>query len=261
MHNFFPCFKLRGGGANVRTSHTLRHMFPSRLPPMFTRRSAFSLIEILAVMAILTTLSVVTIPAIQSLRSAGSVDHAISDLFGTFEMARAHAMASRTYVRVLLTSLPASGGRTSPSTVALVIYSADGTIRNTDMSDTAAWPALSRPLVLDNLGITGAVQGAGNYSTAGDATPAGSNVTGSMMSPFQRQVSSGLGKITFDQVIQFGPNGEARVGFDQPARHISLALARAGLNGQISSTANAFILRVSGANGSIAVLRDDKITH
>lgn len=235
-------------------------MSPESLTPIFQRRHAFSLVELLAVMAILATLSAVTIPAVQSLRGAGSVNGAISELSGTLEMARAHAMANRTYVRVLLASVPAGNGRVNPSTVALVVYAADGSSRNPDMTDPVAWPALSRPLVLDSLGISNSLQGAGNFSTASDATPSGANVTGNIMSAFQREVSS-FGRVTFDQVIQFGPNGEARVGFDQPARHISLGFAELDSDGQASRVENAFILRLSGVNGSISVLRDDKIAR
>jgi prepilin-type N-terminal cleavage/methylation domain-containing protein len=235
-------------------------MSPASLTPIIQRRHAFSLIELLAVMAILATLSAVTIPAVQSLRGAGSVNRAISDLSGTLEMARAHAMANRTYVRVLLASLPASGARVTASTLALVVSPSDGTTRNSDMSDPSAWPTLSRPLVLENLGLSGSLQGAGSFSTAADATPAGSNVTGSLMPAFQRGVSS-FGQVTFDQVIQFGPSGEARVGFDQPARHISVGLAQNDASGQPTREDNAFILRLSGVNGSIAILRDDKIAR
>lgn len=235
-------------------------MSPESPLPSIRRRHGFSLVELLAVMAILATLSAVTIPAVQSLRGAGSVNRAISDLSGVLEMARVHAMANRTYVRVLFTTLPPGNGRVNPATVALMVSAADGSMHNGDMTDSTVWPALSRPLVLDNLGISDSLQGAGGFSTGTDATPSGGNVTGEMMPAFQRQVPS-LGTVTFDQVIQFGPNGEARVGFDQPSRHISLGLAQRGANGEASRTENAFILRLSGVNGSITVLRDDKIAR
>lgn len=235
-------------------------MFPLLLTPTIRRRRGFSLIELLAVMAILATLSAVTIPAVQSLRGSGSVNRAISDLSGALEMARVHAMANRTYVRVLFASLPAGNGRVNPSTLVLMVYAADGSTHNADMTDPATWPSQSRPLVLDNLGISDSLQGAGGLSTTSDATPSGGNVTGDMMPAFQRKVSS-FGQVTFDQVIQFGPNGEARVGFDQPSRHISLGLAQMGANGEASRVENAFILRLSGVNGSINVLRDNRIAR
>lgn len=230
-------------------------MSPSR--KSHSGRRAFSLIELLTVTAIVATLSMVTIPAVQSLRGAGSVNRAIADLSGTLELARTHAMANRTYVRVLLASVDPAGGRLNPGTVALVVYAADGSTRSADMTDPAAWPMLSRPLVLENLQVADGIQGAGGISTVADATPSGQNVPGELMSAFGRSVP-GVGTVQFDQVIQFGPNGEARVGFDQPARHIKLGMSRPDASGP--AAANAFALRISGVNGSINVLRDDRIS-
>lgn len=221
-------------------------------------REAFSLIELLAVTAIVAMLGVVTLPAIQSLRGAGSVNRAIADLSGTLELARTHAMANRTYVRVLLAPIGPAEGRLNPGTVALVVYSADGSSRNPDMTDTTAWPMLSRPLILDNLAISDSIQGAGGLSTAADATPSGQNVPGDLMTAFPRAVP-GVGTVQFSQVIQFGPSGEARVGFDQPARHIKLGIARPGESGP--ALENAFALRISGVNGSVNILRDDRISR
>jgi hypothetical protein len=127
-----------------------------------------------------------------------------------------------------------------------------------DMRDASAWPALSRPILLENMRISDAIHAVGTLSTTADATPSGQNVGGQTMQAFPRRVAS-LGDVTFDQVIQFGPNGEARVGFDQPARHIRLGIAPVANGTELP--ANAFLLRVSGVNGSVAVLRDNAIAR
>lgn len=227
---------------------------PSSFPKPLRRRVAFSLVEILSVMAIIVALSAISVPALQSIRGGGNVNKAVADLSSTLELARTHAMANRVYVRVLLGEVPAGGSQVLPSIVALPVFSADGTLGG-DMADVEAWPALGRPLVLENLQIFDSMDGVTPLDTSGDVTPLGVNVQGEFMDPVTRSVP-GRGALTFAGVIQFSPSGEARVSFDEPARHIKLAIDQpAAGNGQEALKKNPFILRLSGMNGSIRILR------
>ncbi len=86
----------------------------------------FTLIELLSVMAIVILLASVSMPALQALNGAGSVAKAASDLSEALELARAHAMSRRTYVRVGFASIAPRADATVPLTVVAVIASVDG---------------------------------------------------------------------------------------------------------------------------------------
>lgn len=219
-----------------------------------TRARAFSLVELLAVMAILATLSAVTIPALHSLQSGNTVNKAVADLSATLELARTYAMANRTYVRVVLSQIPAGGQKTLPTLIALPLYSADGTATG-DLTDSTQWPALGRVVALENLSLFDTMQGASPVDTRSDVTPLGANVSGTVMPSFNRTLP-GWGAVSFTGVVQFSPSGEARVCFDEPARYIKIAVDQLVPGSATQALRkNPFILRLSSVNGSIKVLR------
>ena len=215
------------------------------------RVGAFSLIELLSVMAVIAALSAVSIPAISSLKGGGSTNKAVADLSSTLELARTYAMANRTYVRVILGEAPASGNRMQPSIVVQSIFAANGTPAG-DMTKADEWPALSKPLMLDNLKFYNGMQGASSVvDTKDDVTPMGN------VSSFSRSIPGNSGQ-TFTGVIQFSPSGEARVSFDEAARFIKIGIDQP--NGAVGLQKNPFILRLSGINGSIKILRAGELT-
>jgi prepilin-type N-terminal cleavage/methylation domain-containing protein len=231
---------------------------PQTSPRQHRRLSAFSLIEMLAVMAIIVALSAVSVPAIQSVKGGSTVNKAVADLTSTLELARTHAMANRTYVRVLLAEAPAAGSQLLPQLIALPIYSANGSASG-DMTQPNEWPALSKPLVMDDLKVFDSMQSSSPVNTASDVTPMGSNLQGTFMAPISRQV--GNRTLTFKGVIQFSPTGEARVSFDEPARHIKIAVDQPMAGNTVEGRKkNPFILRLSGMNGSIRILRAGEVT-
>lgn len=233
--------------------------YPLQISSRQHRRStAFSLIELLAVMAIIVTLSAVSVPAIQSVKGGSTINKAVADLSSTLELARTHAMANRTYVRVLLAEVPAGVNQMLPQIIAQPIYSANGTASG-DMSVATEWPALSKPLVMDDLSLFDTMDGSAPVNTSSDVTPMGLNVLGAKMAAVSRQI--GNRNLNFTGVVQFSPTGEARVSFDEPARYIKIALDQpvAG-NTTAGRKKNPFILRLSGMNGSIRILRAGEMT-
>jgi prepilin-type N-terminal cleavage/methylation domain-containing protein len=233
--------------------------YPLQIPLRPCRhKAAFSLVELLAVMAIIVALSAVSVPAIQSVKGGSNVNKALADLSSTLELARTHAMANRTYVRVLLAEVPAGGNSLFPQLVALPVYSANGTASG-DMALTEEWPALGKPLVLDDLKIFDTLDGATPVNTSGDVTPMGANLQGAKMANVLRPIQ-GRGSLTFTGVIQFAPTGEARVSFEEPARYIKIAIDQPQANGAAGRKKNPFILRLSGMNGSIRVLRAGELS-
>ena len=221
----------------------------------------FSLVELLVVMTIIGILSAMSGPLISSLTGAGTVNKAIFDFSGTLQVARAYAMANDTYVRVAI-----SETSDHSQVVVLPLYSADGTLSAGsanpaagDMADPALWPAMSKPLTLENLGIFNAINAA-SPATASDALPSDS------AAGFSRTLAGAA--IAFQWVIQFTPSGEAAVltsysATPAPARYIKIAMDRpAPANTSIplsslnsSAPQKQFILRLSGVNGSVSILR------
>jgi len=72
------------------------HKIPTN-PPF---RRAFTLIEILVVVCIISILLAAVVPAFNTINAARSVDRAVSDVANILELARAEAMATRSYVYV-----------------------------------------------------------------------------------------------------------------------------------------------------------------
>lgn len=239
---------------------TLLNWFPPRKIPSLSRRrsclrgaSAFSLVELLVVVGIISILLVMGAgPALNSISGAGSVNRAITDVSGSLEFARAHAMANNTYVRVAIATLGSSATSPGPRTVLITIASADGTLETasaTDMQNPERWPMLGRPQVLDNILVFDSIDGS-TPDTSSDRLP-----SESVIPSFSRNVGGGSSP-DFQYFIQFSPNGEAGIGHAYPERHVKLAFDQPN-PGDIGSPRdqNPFILRLSGINGTVTLLR------
>jgi type II secretory pathway pseudopilin PulG len=221
-------------------------------PDSKTAPSAFTLVELLAVVAAITTLTAVSMPMLRSLSRETSVAKAAANLALTLESARAYAMANNTYVRVAL-------GRCeqglSSATAVLCLSSADGSLSAdsaSDMNDSRKWPLLGKPIVLEHLNIYGSEKSfdAVYPNTMGDATPDAHG--DSQIERFERRLN-GLGNVNFSSFIQFNPAGEARVLKTEPVRYIKIAMDREQKGA--SGKQERFILRLSGINGVVSVLR------
>lgn len=226
--------------------------FRDSLSTCGTRFRAFSLIELLGVLGILAMLSVVAGPALRSLGMAGDINQAIADSSRFLELARMHAMANNTYVRVAIARVAGPGGRLNDGTILVAMSSADGAVgADDDMADAAKWPMIGRPLILANLAVDDELD---TSVTTADVTPSGGNVQeGTLITPVSRVVpGQGAVPVTFSSFIQFSPSGESRVARDEPARNIKLAFQQVA-----GSRENPFILRLSGSNGGISILRKE----
>jgi prepilin-type N-terminal cleavage/methylation domain-containing protein len=221
-------------------------------------KQGFTLLELLVVMSIIVVLSGLSVPAIRSLNMAGGVNRAASDLSGTLDRARTYAMSNATYVRVALGEVTDSAGKVT--TVVTTLYSSDGSDGG-DMSQSSDWPALGKSVLIDDMLVFDSLD-ATVPNTGNDATPAGKNVTGTPIASFDRRLPGvSSGQVTYTAVIQFSPNGSASVAEDEPARYIKIAMDRPKPGNQSEAEArNPFILRVSGINGSINVLRAEAMS-
>lgn len=221
----------------------------------------FTLLELIAVMGIMAVLLAVSGPAIHAIKGAGGVTKASADLARSLELARVYAMANRTYVRVGISQRDSINGRQIPSLVILTSFSADGSDQG-DTSDAAKWPALGKPLVVDNMRIFDSLNAA-QPNTQNDVTPSqdSSDNSGTLIGKFSRTVPGfGASLLNFDYAIQFSPNGEARVCTDEPARFIKIGLDEPDpADDQAPRNKNPLILRLSATNGGINILRKESM--
>ncbi len=220
-------------------------------------RRAFSLIELLCVVCVMTLLAVLSGPALRALQNAGAVNKAIEELSGTCAVARLYAMTHHTYVRVGIAQVAAGGLRRVPSTIVIMLYSADGTLANDDatgMADNSKWRLINKALVLNNICVYDSLN-ASTPDTVDDAKPSATDIAS-----FTRKVGD-LGTCTFSAIIQFNAVGEARVSRSEPSRYIKLGMdqPRQASTPDIRRDENPFILRLSGINGTVNILRKENL--
>lgn len=208
---------------------------------------AFSLVELLTVIAVIAVMTAASGPALQALKSSGGVNKAITETSRTFEYARIYAMSNHTYVRVGIGQTAASGVNLTPSTVLIAIYSVDGTLdadTASSMTDSTKWRPLVKPVIMDNLTVSNSLAVTKTLDSSEYVSPDKTDV------PHPVTFKAGdRGTVSCESFIQFNPNGEARVVRGEPARFIDLAVDKA------SGSANPFVIRMSGLNGSINILR------
>ncbi|MEM6821325.1 MAG: prepilin-type N-terminal cleavage/methylation domain-containing protein [Verrucomicrobiota bacterium] len=221
------------------------------------QREAFTLVELMTVIAIGGILLALSSFAIVGINGGQSLNGSISDLKSTLENARAYAMANNTYVRVAIGEVQPPASKYT-ATIVMPIYSTDGTLDHDtaiDMEDTLKWAFLGKPVILKSLLLYDFDTAASaSITTNEDAFPLDSNIskiTGRKI-PFIQDTTP-----RFDAFIQFNPAGEARVNTELPTRHIKLSFDQPDDQGHQRLNQNPFILRLSGMNGTVSVLRKE----
>jgi prepilin-type N-terminal cleavage/methylation domain-containing protein len=217
--------------------------------------SGFTLVELLTVVAIVLILSAASNWAIQSLSSAGTVDRAISDLSESIDFARTYALANHTYVRAVFAQVPATSARPAPTTLVILISPVSGELDaandTLNMADPSKWPTVAHPIMLSNLLMNGALN-ATEPDTTQDAIPNQSDMVSTTAS-FTRKVGTISPDPTFSSCVQVSPAGEIQVLQGTPVRFIKMAFDKPTPQNGV----NPFIVRVSGINGSVNILRKE----
>lgn len=210
----------------------------------------FTLVELLVVLTIMGVVVGLSVSALQGLTGAGSIDRSITDLSGALDLARSYARANHTYVRVGLGQAAPGPTSPTPSVAVVMLYSSDGELdaaSPTNMVDSGQWPQVCPPIFLRNLVFSDSLNGA-NPNTTLDAVPSQTNI-----GPLTPQNPPSIAGITFSNFIQFDPGGEAQVSTAQLARNIKIGLDKPAPQQGV----NPFILRLSGMNGTIVVIRKE----
>jgi prepilin-type N-terminal cleavage/methylation domain-containing protein len=223
-----------------------------------SRREGFSLVELMFVIGVISLLTMISGPVMGTLQGSRTVDRMSVELSQKVEGARIYAMANNTYVRLALGRADATSGRGLPATVVLAMGAADSTLSaNTgaDMANSSKWIPLGKPLTMDNLCAYDALLNASNPSTADDATPSDTDIAS-----FSK-VIPGMGTVTFSSFVQFNPAGEACVVQGQTARYIKIACDQPVQPNDLATARNKnpFIIRISGVNGRVDILRKENM--
>jgi prepilin-type N-terminal cleavage/methylation domain-containing protein len=236
-------------------------MKPQRLLPR-PDASAFSLIELLSVVAIVGLLASISMPALSSMARGGDTNHAVSGVAGTLDLAREYAVSRNTYTWVVFA--PDPGTSTGGNLYAVILASQDGS--NTSDGVTS--------VDLDAASTYNLAAGAGNIAVVqrvavfpnvvledltSSPAPAGpSTVDPNAKVRFRLPTSSAKANSfinnnpSVQRVVQFAPNGQARVSGSM-AQLIELGVKP--LKGAVRDEANAAAIQVSGMTGRTQVYR------
>jgi len=232
----------------------------------------FTLMELLVVVTIMGVLMGASIPAINGLKSSGDFNRNLFNLAGTLEQARSYAMANNTYVYVGIEEIdggkPVANGNTSGTGRVMVVVKAskDGTrgydINNPSATDDNTFDSSLSPLgkmvVMDNMSLAQS----GNLSSQnGMIRP---NLDSASYDLAQNNADSAKEVIwkptnlTFSKVIQFDPQGIARIQTDSngdtvpPLIEIGL---RESKGNTVLSKGQQAALQIAGVTGAVRVYR------
>ncbi len=200
---------------------------------------AFSLVELLAVVAIIGVVMAFLVPAYTSIKTANDLVQATNGVAGVMERARTYAMANNLYVYVGIAEVNADapadrvpqtpatstgGGRVAVAAVAV----RDGT-RGYDLLSSLPSPAwadynrgaglipLGKLEVYENIHLAGSLGTIPGTGSMARPPVSGAYILGNpackSITPFSWPLATDLGKgqYTFDKVIQFDPQGVARI--------------------------------------------------
>jgi len=257
---------------------------------------AFSLVELLVVVSILVAVMALLVPAFSGIKGGGDLTKAAYDITGTLDQARAYAMSNSTYVFVGFAEVDASVDSSAKPQVATgaapygrvavaVVASKDGTKHYADAvsQQGADWQAnygdstkpeykgahlvaISKLQHFENLHLSGTlpVPASGAMARPVVATPyILGNADCSSQTPFTWPLGSLLAvasgyQYRFDKVIQFDPQGVARIIYgnngDSITQWMEVALQQTHGNA-VSTGSNVAAIQIDAMTGATAIYR------
>jgi Tfp pilus assembly protein FimT len=255
------------------------------LPKLRERASAFTLLELLIVVGIIGLLLVLIAPAFTYIKGGTDVTSAAYTIKGALDTARTYAMANNTYTWVGFAEVDSSvdpsvtpqvttGARPYGRVAVAVVVSKDGTrgydITNTSLP-TPAWTnynnganllAVGKLQRLENAHLAGTLTIAGNMARPN--VPSNNYIIGSAppsVTPFDWPLGSALGngQYSFQKVINFDPQGVARIQYstntDTISTYTEVDLQQTHGTTVDANSPNVVAIQLGGVGGSVTVYR------
>jgi prepilin-type N-terminal cleavage/methylation domain-containing protein len=242
----------------------------------------FTLLELLIVIGIIGLLLVLLAPAFTTIKGGTDVTSAAYTIKTALETARTYAKANNTYTWIGFKEVDVSRDPSAPQVngqgrVAFaIVASKDGT-RGYDVTNPGAWAtnynnganlvAIGKLQRLENAHLAGALANTGNMTRPG--VPSNYNI-GSIplppsplacVTPFDWPLGSALngGQYSFQTVINFDPQGVARIQYSNNADTISpyteIDLQQTHGTTVDTNNPNVVAIQVSGVGSSVTVYR------
>lgn len=220
-------------------------------------RLGFTLVELLTVVAIMCVLIALAVPALTSLAKGNQMNQSLIELSGMLEQARQYAISRNTYVWVALRPNPSGPNGDELSVVMLASksgidpspWSSYGVVPGNEI-DLAA-----RPRTFDQIRF----EEAGTFTdskipslSGKTTTTAAKNSPSQGSASFQVKLPGASSTSDFNRVIQFTPNGEARVSANV------IDVIEFGVHptrGSKGDENNVAVLRINGLTGQATVFR------
>ena len=247
------------------------------------RVSAFTLVELLIVIGIMGVLLVLIAPAFTSIKGGTDVTSAAYTIKGALDTARTYAKANNTYTWVGFTEVdvsqdssvsPQISGPGHYGRVAIAIVASKNGTRGYDVTNPSLpnpWTnynnganlvAICKLQYLNNVHLAGALTNAGNMARPNVSS--NNYIIGlapASVTPFDWPLGSALnsGQYSFKQVINFDPQGVARIQYSTNSDSIG-AYTEIGLqqtHGTVVDTAspNVTAIQLGGVAGSVTIYR------
>lgn len=201
------------------------------------RQGGFSLVELLVVVGIIAILMALGATALGP--QSGEMNKITREMSLFLEASRVHAMAKNTYVWV--------GLHTNRAPEEMLVAAVEGVTGSaSDLGTPANLRPMQKPRVYRNVSLKNGITG-----LTGMATNTVSDVSASALTSFKARKDGT--DLTFSQVIQFSPSGEATVATTPPSRWIQLGFQPD--RGGVKDGNNIVALQIAALTGQVRVFR------
>lgn len=206
----------------------------------YSRRfcAAFTLIELLVVMAVMALMASLAALAIPALVNSGSMNQSVNGISLLLEQARTYAMANHTYVWIGFQQ------DTNQNTVNIAAVSGVSG-QETDINSNATYKALTRIQTFPQIRLA-TINGLSGMAANPD------DIINSSGWTFQQK--RGNTTFTFQNILEYNPQGEASIGSTTSSAHwIQVGLQQ--FHGATANTLNIAALQVGGLTGQVRIFR------